>query len=514
MIAALAARPTIAASFDEESEESIVIDLRQWASSHRLPDRPWLLLGKGPTFGRVREVRLDAFNVLGLNHVVREVPVDVAHAIDLDVVAACADQLRENCGWLVLPRRPHIDFRPAPRLLETFLDEIPILRELSDQGRLVYYNLSNSPAVDDAPVIKVRFFSAEAALNILAFAGARTIRSLGIDGGRGYSSSFQDLEQETMLANGRESFDVQFAEIDAIVNKQNLDYAPLNADADSSDAPMRVCVGADDSQLEAAAVLEHSIRKHASRPVEFNVMIDLDIPEPKDPTNRAKTGFSFYRFMIPELCGYEGRALYLDCDMQVFADLAQLWRIPFGENKVLCTYQPEPPEQWKNNPAFAPGRQMSVMMLDCSRLPWKIGEIIGGLDEGRYSYKQLMGDLAIVDDAEIGTSIPPEWNSLEHYEPGVTKLVHYTAVPTQPWKNDKNPLTWLWTDEFRETARDGNIDRERLEHAVREGYVKKSLQEKFDAARSSDTDRGERAVETAATGGRSWRQRLRGARRS
>ena len=68
-------------------------------------------------------------------------------------------------------------------------------------------------------------------------------------------------------------------------------------------------------------------------------MIDLPIPLPKDEKNRPRTGFSFFRFAIPELCNYSDRALYLDADMQVFSDLAELWDIPFNKQRILCTYQ-------------------------------------------------------------------------------------------------------------------------------------------------------------------------------
>lgn len=457
-----------------------MIDLRRWAQTADLPAKPWLILGKGPTFSRRVEFELGEYNLLALNDVVRELEVDIAHAIDVDVPARCEEALSKNARWLIMPRRPHVDFRPAPRLLEDFFDEIPILRELSEQGRLVWYNLSNSEPVGDAPVIGVRFFSAEAALNVLGEIGVKTVRSLGVDGGRGYSTAFKDLESATMLANTRTSFDEQLAEIEKIVEKRGLDYAPLVQP--ERPEPIRVFVGADDSQLIAAAVLEHSIRKHASLPVEFTVMKDMPVATPKDPANRPRTGFSFYRFLIPKLCGYQGRALYLDCDMQVFADMAELLEIPFDGATVLCTYQPEPPEQWRDDPNFKPGRHLAVMMLDCSRLRWDVDEIVRGLDEGEYDYKQLMSDLCIVPEDQIDERIPTGWNSLEQYEAGETKLLHYTVVPTQPWKNDENPLTGIWMEEFREAVSAAAVDPELVRRSIGARYVKPSLAEELPAA--------------------------------
>ena len=65
----------------------------------------------------------------------------------------------------------------------------------------------------------------------------------------------------------------------------------------------RIYVGTDRSQLLAVKVLEYSIKRHASIPVELTPMVDLALPEPKDPRQGKRTGFSFARFAIPELAG-------------------------------------------------------------------------------------------------------------------------------------------------------------------------------------------------------------------
>lgn len=459
-----------------------MLELGEWMASIRFPDKPWLVLGKGPTFSRRSDFDLDAYNTLGLNHVVREVMLDVAHAIDVDVVTACADVLLDNCRWLVMPRRPHTNNSPGPLLLEDYLQRVPVLRELDEQGRLVWYSAATAP-VAGYHTIGVRYFSAEAAFNILAAMGVKEIRSLGLDGGSGYSAAFSDLEDKTMLANQQPSFDLQFAEIDKTVDAHAIDYQPLID-------PMRVFAGCDESQLVAAQVLEHSMKQHASGPVHFTPMIDLPIPTPKDPANRPRTGFSFYRFAIPKLCGHKGRALYVDADMQVFGDLAELWEIPFGDHKVLCAYQDAPPEAWKGSDWFHPGRQMSVMMLDCSRLDWDVNEIVAELDEGRYNYRDLMFDLSIVRPEEIGDTIPPEWNSLEHYEAGKTKLVHYTVVPTQPWKSDDNPLASLWEQAYRDALVAGAVDPQIVRRLVDKGHIKPSLESDLPTNGASLRDRG------------------------
>ena len=449
-----------------------MIDLAQWLGTATFADRPWLLLGKGPTFSRRGEFDLAQYNLFALNHVVRELPVDVAHVIDVDVVAACADKLLEHARWLLMPRHPHVDCRPDPqRRLESFFGSHPVLRQFTEQGRLVCYDLRSKacPVLGAAPPIKVRFFSSEAALHLLARMGARTIRSLGVDGGRRYSGSFADIQQQTLLANELPSFDLQFRELEKIVREHELDYAPLVP-------PMRIFVGGDESEQVAAKVLEHSIRKHASAPVDVMIMRDLEIPQPQRREHRPRTKFSFYRFVIPELCGYRGRALYVDSDMQVFRDVAELWRLPFGDQKILCTRQDEPPAAWRDLSWFHPGRQFSVMLLDCDRLPWRIDEIVRGLDEGRYGYDDLLFGMCLVGPDEIGEDIPPEWNHLEHCEPGRTALTHYTVVPTQPWKTDRTPLNGLWMAAYEEAVAAGMVDPQEVRHGIAKGFYKPSLE--------------------------------------
>ena len=67
---------------------------------------------------------------------------------------------------------------------------------------------------------------------------------------------------------------------------------------------------------------------------------------PGDPTGMPPTampttaGFSFSRLQIPKLAGFSGRALYLDADMQVLGDIADLWTLPFDEADVLYALTP------------------------------------------------------------------------------------------------------------------------------------------------------------------------------
>lgn len=258
--------------------------------------------------------------------------------------------------------------------------------------------------------------------------------------------------------------------------------------------PVRIFVGADRSQLVAVKVLEHSIKRHTQLAVEVHAMVDLPVRVPKDPLNWQRTGFSFSRFCIPELAGYQGKALYLDADMLVFKDIASLWTIPFdgstdgpfdsstdsSTDSAKVIIQADLPEarQQTNQKVGAPAqrvKQCAVMLLDCDRLTWKIDAIINGFDRGDYDYEKLLYDLCILTEPEIKYAVPFCWNSMEHYAPGETALLHYTDMATQPWVYAQNPLGELWLAEVRLMLKDGSLERSQLQTEIELGHFRPSL---------------------------------------
>jgi hypothetical protein len=438
---------------------------RQFVDGSR--EQEWLILGKGPTYSRRKDFDLRRYKTMSLNHVVTDQPVDVAHMIDFDVAESCAEAIRSNARWLLMPRHPHVAFRPTLLRLEELIRHVPILADLEREGRIVCYDLSNSPEPPSGTQIEVQYFSSEAALDLVGHLGARVVSTLGIDGGTVYADSFSSLDAATRLANGQPSFSVQFLRLEDIARRHALTLKPLVP-------PLKVFVGVQDRELIAARVLEFTISEHASAPVQV-IHLPAVQRSPKDPKKRQRTAFSFSRFLIPELMGYQGRALYLDSDMQVFDDITDLWDVPFDGAKVLCTNQTYIPPQWLNNPQFHPGRQLSVMMLDCERLFWKIDEIVDALDADTLTYEELMFKLSIVPESEIVDGLPPAWNHLEHFVEGETKLIHYTAIPTQPWKSEDNPNRGLWEAAFVRACEAGYVNRGLVERHVKAGHVRSSL---------------------------------------
>ena len=245
-----------------------------------------------------------------------------------------------------------------------------------------------------------------------------------------------------------------------------------------SDETVRVFVGSDRSQDLAVEVLAYSIRQHTNLPVEVTSMSSLSLPEPNDVRQGSRTNFSFTRFAIPSLCNYQGRAIYMDADMQVFKDIDELWNLSFeGEEKIQILEDiPEEyqPEEGQLGAPKKRKKQSSVMLLDCSRLDWVAEDIIAGLD-GDYTYDQLLSDICILKPEEIGWRVPWEWNSLETHIPGKTALTHYTDMFTQPWASPLNPIGWVWIEEVKRMLADGSLQWQQIQEEIDLGHFRPSL---------------------------------------
>lgn len=231
---------------------------------------------------------------------------------------------------------------------------------------------------------------------------------------------------------------------------------------------IRVFVAATPAEWLPARVLEYSISEHTDCPINVKFLYEsgIEIPIPDDIKNRPRTPFSFQRFLIPELCSYEGRAIYLDADMQVFDDISLLWNQPFNE----CDLQTVMEDGSRRG-------QFSVMVMNCDKLTWNIQDIVSCLNSGQLNYSSLMYEMKVAKN--IGRDIKTDWNSLESYSFGATKLLHYTDMHKQPWVSLSNPLSELWVGCLQRAISAGFISIDELKREVLKGHVRPSLLEQL-----------------------------------
>lgn len=110
---------------------------------------------------------------------------------------------------------------------------------------------------------------------------------------------------------------------------------------------IKIFVGCDPNNcdLEQMMVLDYSVRKHTKHPVEI-VWMQLS-HDPNSPwysneetgegwqTEKWATPFSGFRWAIPELCNFKGRAIYMDADVVVLCDIAELWSHAKKEEAIV-----------------------------------------------------------------------------------------------------------------------------------------------------------------------------------
>jgi hypothetical protein len=359
---------------------------------------------------------------MSLNHAVREQSVLAAHVIDLDVIDACAEAIEQNARVLVMPWYPHVHNLVGKRDLANIAAGMPLLRQLDREGRLLWYDLSTSPVrYGPAPTVEATYFSAEAALNLLAAAGVLRVRSLGVDGGSEYSGAFKDLRDVTLLANGQSSFDLQFEGFARTILKTGLDFAPLDRPA-----PVLIYSMYRPNEVLPLRVLEHSIRRRASLSVRVVPLSEHDT--------------------VSDL----GRALVLPPRALVRGDVRGLWPESLEDRELLVSSS-----RWSDHSG-------GVALVGAA-----LGHAIPVIASAIRQSAPL---------AELGLEVvPTEWNPPAAISGESLRVLHFSADGTEPWLSRRHPLGHLWIGDLLAGILDGSIATSLVADEVRRGHVRPSL---------------------------------------
>src|SRR6266478_2618827 len=89
---------------------------------------------------------------------------------------------------------------------------------------------------------------------------------------------------------------------------------------------IRVFGGFDSRQPLAFNVLQSSIQRYTQRRVTVEPLILDRLPIKR----RGLTEFTFSRFLVPWLCDYEDKAIFMDSDIVVTGDIGELWDVACG----------------------------------------------------------------------------------------------------------------------------------------------------------------------------------------
>ena len=163
---------------------------------------------------------------------------------------------------------------------------------------------------------------------------------------------------------------------------------------------IRLFVGTDPQQHIAERALEASVRANTSQPV------DIHWCRQGDPgwqwgglADGWATPFSRFRWFVPQVCGFEGRGIYMDCDQLVLGDLSELWEWPI--------------------PAHKSGLYAGRGQLKADVIVWNC-DWDGFAGINRPPERELV-------------KLPREWDHIDHLEDD-TKILHFSRLATQVWK--------------------------------------------------------------------------------
>jgi lipopolysaccharide biosynthesis glycosyltransferase len=192
--------------------------------------------------------------------------------------------------------------------------------------------------------------------------------------------------------------------------------------------PIPIFIGYDPREAIAFHTCVNSIVRHASQPVS---VIPLALNNFKDYTETHTDGsnqFIYSRFLVPHLMDYQGQAIFIDGDMIVRGDIAELWALrDLGKDVqvVKHDYKTRMTEKYlgSKNEDYPRKNWSSVMIFNCQNYPTKklTPEYIQkstGAHLHRFEW---------TSDDRVG-ALPPEWNWLpdEYGANPDAKLLHYT----------------------------------------------------------------------------------------
>jgi len=228
----------------------------------------------------------------------------------------------------------------------------------------------------------------------------------------------------------------------------------------------RIFIGTEPNQYVTQRVLQFSIDLHADGSVET-------IPVRQKLARVGGTNFGFVRFQVPSFTSYSGKAVYIDADQVVLDDINQLVNSLPSEFSIGLVTKPE---GTFNNKVIPEGNQTSVMVLDCSKLSdWRIPEMFSNVVPNRESL--LDGQIHYRDfmtlkwfDQSLVYSLAPTWNHFNLVRSD-TKIVHFSHVRTQPWKNPAHELSDWWNDWLVRAVNARYISRARLRFEILRGHI-------------------------------------------
>lgn len=214
---------------------------------------------------------------------------------------------------------------------------------------------------------------------------------------------------------------------------------------------IRVCVGYDPREAVVYHVCVNSIIRLSSQPVAVTPLALNNLAGYVERHRDGSNQFTYSRFLVPQLMGWSGWALYIDGDMLLRADIAELWSLRDESKALLCVqhdYRTRLREKYlgAKNEDYPRKNWSSVMLWNCAhpanrRLTPEFVQQASGAELHRFTW---------LDDELVG-ALPKEWNWLpDELGPNAqAKLLHWTLGAPCFQEFENAPMAQEWHQERR-----------------------------------------------------------------
>lgn len=224
---------------------------------------------------------------------------------------------------------------------------------------------------------------------------------------------------------------------------------------EASVEPFRVFVGYDSRETIAYEVCAHSLERRASIPVDVRPIVQEEMRRQglywraHDPL--ASTEFTYTRFLTPYLAGYQGWAIFCDCDFLWLADIADLVALADPTKAVMCVHHDHRPIETvkmdgQTQTTYPRKNWSSLMLFNCAHPSVRqLTPEAANAETGAYLHRMQWAA-----DEEIG-AVPEGWNWLEgscsRPARGQPEVVHFTRGG--PWFDNWQDVDYgeLWLAE-------------------------------------------------------------------
>jgi len=243
---------------------------------------------------------------------------------------------------------------------------------------------------------------------------------------------------------------------------------------------LKIFIGSGEASKIERKVLIYSLEKHSSckldiwvyngthNSVERNNEKPFLAPLSLDLKYRSVTEFSLFRYLIPELCGFDGLAVYLDSDMVCLGDITELFDAKTDGYDFLAVSRGYDKGHWAS----------SVMLINCNQCRFDMNRYYKDIDQNKYSYLDFSRFSPLFlshHNFKIGL-LDSHWNVFDRYDK-CTKLIHYTKLRQQPWKYAYHPYGNIWFEYFKNARNEGYITNEDIQASISRSYVRSDILE-------------------------------------